>query len=129
MKKILLTIGIVLLCFSFAQSQTLKLKASSPKYENVIYRTPGEAKSPFLIDRIVYSTSHKGKANENLYQISIYGRVNGKKKQVNYTAKSPEEFDYYRRIFKTDYKQILVYENYYNVGGKQYNDVSIGVEY
>ncbi|WP_203258479.1 hypothetical protein [Hyunsoonleella ulvae] len=129
MKKILLTICIVLFCFSFGQSQTVKLKAKKPKYENVKYRNPGETTSPFFIDRIVYSTNYKGRDKENLYQISIYGKANGKTKQVHYTAKSVEEFDYYRRVFNGNYKEILVFENDYKVGGKTYFNVAIAVEY
>ncbi|TBN13115.1 hypothetical protein [Hyunsoonleella pacifica] len=129
MKKILLTMCIVLFCVSFVQSQTVKLKAKKPKYENIKYKNPGEKASVFFVDRIVYSTNYKGKEKENSYQISIYGKTNGKTKQVHYTAKSVDEFDYYRRIFKSSYKEILVFENNYKAGGKTYFDVAITVEY
>ena len=129
MKKLLvITVLLIFTAFNM-QSQNIKQVTTKTKYENVFYRTPNSKYAPFLVERIVYSTNFVGSKSENTYQVSIYGRVKGEKKQLNYNAKSSDELAYYKKVFGSRYKKINLYESKYKVGSKTYYNTSIGVEY
>ncbi|WP_299555778.1 hypothetical protein [Seonamhaeicola sp.] len=129
MKKLFVIAAFILFGLCNVQSQNIRQTAVKTKYDNVFYRTPNSKYAPFLVERIVYSTSFKGSKSENIYQVSIYGSVKGEKKQLNYNAGSTDELAYYKKVFTGRYKKINLYEGKYKVGAKTYFDTSIGVEY
>ncbi len=84
---------------------------------------------PFNVKRIVFSTNFKGSKSKNQCQISIYGMVNNKNETIHHNVASIEEIVYYTKVLKNKYKKILLFENLYKVGSKNYTDTSIVVEY
>jgi len=81
------------------------------------------------VSKITFHSSYKGSKSKNSYQISVDGKVNNKKEQILYTAKSIDELEYYKNVFKGRYKKILLYEYSEKVGSKTYHDTSIVVKY
>jgi hypothetical protein len=129
MKKLFLIMVLLLFCICHVQGQNIKQKSIKPKYENVFYKKPNSKKKIFIVERIVYGANYRGKDSKHIYQVSVYGKVEGKSEQIHYNASSTDEFDYFRRAFKSNYKEILLFENSYKIGSKTYNNTSIAVEY
>lgn len=117
---------------SFSQKENLKLKKVKNKYHNIFFKSPNKYNNKeqiFLVSKVIYSTSYKESKSKNMYQISIYGKVNNNKEQILYNAKSIEELSYYKKAFKGKYKKILLFNYGYNKGQKKYYDTSISIEY
>lgn len=129
MKKVFVIVVLLAFCVSNLQAQNIKQKSIKPKYENVFYKRPSSKKRVFIVERIVYGANYRGKDSKHVYQVSVYGKVEGKSEQVHYNASSTNEFDYFRRAFNSNYKEILLFEDTYKIGGKTYHNTSIGVEY
>ncbi|WP_298239257.1 hypothetical protein [uncultured Algibacter sp.] len=55
--------------------------------------------------------------------------VNNKNETIHHNVASIEEIVYYTKVLKNKYKKILLFENLYKVGSKNYTDTSIVVEY
>lgn len=132
MKKIVLLV--ILIAYGSLYAQNTKLRATNVNttYENVFYRSPAKfnnKEQKFVVTKIVFSSNYKGSKSKNIYQISVSGKVNNKNEQIIYNAKSIEELDYYKRLFKGRYKKILLFEYDYKLGSKNYTDTSISVEY
>lgn len=129
MKKLLIVIALTVFGFSSIQSQNIKLAPTKNKYENVYYRESSTKFTKFLVDRIVYSSNFKGKDHKHVYQVSIYGTVNGTKKTLHHNVQSTNELDYYKNVFNSRYKRIQLYYGSYKMGGKTYYNTAINVEY
>lgn len=117
---------------TYGQNTGLKLKNVKSKYQNVFFRSPGKYNSKeqvFKVKEIVFSTSFKGSKSKNQYQISISGHVNNNKEEIIYNAKNIDELNYYSKVFKSNYKKILLFEYSYFINSKKYHDTSISVEY
>ncbi|MCF2874244.1 MULTISPECIES: hypothetical protein [unclassified Tenacibaculum] len=133
MKNLLLII--IFLGFSissFSQKENLKLKNIKNKYANIFFKSPNKydnKEQPFMVSKIIYSTSFKESESKNKYQISIYGKVSNNKEQILFNAKNIQELSYYRKVFKGKYKKILVFNYGYYKGKKKYYDTSLSVEY
>ena len=132
MKKILILTIFIAYCTSYAQNTNLKATSLKDKYENVFYRSPqkyNKQEQKFKVSKIEFHTSYKDSKSKNIYQILVDGKVNNKKEQVLYNAKSIDELEYYKNVFKGRYKKILLFEYDQKVGSKTYHDRSIVVEY
>jgi len=132
MKKIILIAVLLVYCSSYAQKTTIKANTIKEKYENVFYRTPDKYDNkaqPFRVSSITFSTSYKGSKKQNVYQISIKGKVNNNNESIVYNAKSIEEIEYYKKTFKGKYKKINLFVYSYNVSSKKYYDTSISIEF
>ena len=132
MKKILLIVILIAYNTSYAQNTNLKATNLKDKYANVFYKSPqkyNNQEQKFKVTKIAFHTSYKGSKSKNTYQISVDGRVNNKKEQILYNAKSIEELEYYKNVFKGRYKKILLFEYAYKINSKNYYDTSIVVEY
>ena len=132
MKKILLIIIVIAYSTSYAQNTTLKTTKIKDKYENVFYRSPEKhngQEQKFKVSKIKFHVSYIGSKSKNMYQISVDGKVNNKKVKILHNAKSIDELEYFKNLFKGRYKKILLYEHRDKVGSKRYYDTSINVEY
>lgn len=131
MKKLLLIVIIIACSTSYAQNTTLKTTTIKEKYENVFYRSPGKynQEQKFKVSTIKFHTTYEGSKSKNTYQIQVDGKVNNKKEEILYNAKSIEELEYYKNVFKGRYKKILLYSHDRKVGSKTYHDTAIVVEY
>jgi hypothetical protein len=132
MKKLLVVIIFIAYNSSYAQNTKLKANNVKAKYENVFYRSPqkyNNKQQKINITKISYSSSYKGSTAINIYQISIYGKINNKNEQIIYNAKSFEELEYYKNIFNGRYKKITLVVNGYLIGSKKYYDSTISVDY
>ena len=131
-KSLILFVIIMAYSTSYAQNTNLKTTTIKEKYENVFYRSPqkyNKQEQKFKVNTIKFHTSYEGSKSKNTYQIQINGIVNNKKEQILHTAKSIDELEYYKNVFKGRYKKILLYEYDRKVGSKTYHDSSIVVEY
>ena len=132
MKKIMLIVIMIATSGIYAQNTKLKSKSINAKYENFYYKSPQEYNNQeqvIRVNKILFSSNYKGSKTKNIYQISIYGMVKNKRKQIVYNAKSIEELEHYRDLFNGRYKKILLFTNSYKVASKNYRDTSISVEY
>lgn len=132
MKNIVLILIMIATSGIYAQKTNLKANSIANRYENIFYKSPQEynnQEQTIKVNRIVFSSNYKGSTSKNIYQISIYGMVKNKKKQIVYNAKSIDELEHYRDLFKGRYKKILLFVNSYKISSKTYRDASIVVEY
>ena len=132
MKKIVVIAIIIACSTSYAQNTKIRTTIANDEYKNVFYRSPqkyNKQEQPFKVSAITFHTSYKGAKSEHIYQISVDGRINNKTERVLYRAKSIEEMEYYKKVFKGKYKKILLYEYDDKVGPKTYYDTSIVVEF
>ena len=132
MKKLLLIVIFIAYSTSYAQNANLKATKLKDKYENVFYRSPqkyNKQEQKFKVSKIEFHTSYDDSKSKNLYQIQVDGKVNNKKEYILYNAKSIDELEYYKNVFKGRYTKILLFENKQKVGSKSYFDTSIVVEY
>ena len=132
MKKLLLIVIIIAYSTSYAQNTNLRATNLNDKYENVFYRSPqkyNKQEQKFKVSKIEFHTSYKGSKSKNMYQISVDGKVNNKQERFLYNAKSIDELEYYKNVFKGRYTKILLFQNKHKVGSKTYFDTSIVVEY
>ena len=132
MKKLLVVIIFIAYNTSYAQNTNLKANKIKAKYENVFYRSPqkyNNKQQKINVTRISYSSSYKGSKSKNIYQISIYGKINNKNEQIVYNAKSFDELEYYKNIFNGRYKKITLVVNGYLIASKKYYDTTIAVDY
>ncbi|MGB1042261.1 MAG: hypothetical protein ACPGU6_02620 [Tenacibaculum sp.] len=132
MKKIISILLIMICSTTYSQKTKLKSKSIKEKYTNTFYKSPkkyNNKEQVFKVSKIVFHTNYKGSKQKNSYQISIHGIVNNNEERVLHNAKSIDELNYYKKIFKNKYKRILFFENDYYVGSKKYHDTSITVEY
>ncbi|WP_406684413.1 hypothetical protein N1F78_01405 [Seonamhaeicola sp. MEBiC1930] len=128
MKRLFLIVIVIIFSVFTMQSQNIKQVASKTKYENIFYRTSTTKYAPFMVERIVYSSNFQGMESKSSYQVSVYGTVNGSKKQLNHNVQSTNELKYYQNLFNKKYKRINLFEGRRKVGGKTYFDTSIAVE-
>ena len=132
MKNIVLIVILIAYGTTYAQNTKLRATSVNAKYENVFFRSPQKYNNQeqiIKVNRITFSSSYKGSKSKNIYQISVYGTVNNKKEQIVYNAKSIDEIDYYKKLFKGRYKKILLVQHAYKMASKNYRDTSISVEY
>ena len=132
MKKIVLIVIMITYSTTYAQNTTLRATNIKAKYENVFYKSPqayNNQEQIFKVTRITFSSNYIGSKSKNRYQISVYGAVNNKKRQIVYNAKSIEEIEHYKNLFGGRYKKILLFEHAYKIASKTYRDTSISVEY
>ena len=81
------------------------------------------------MSKIKFHTSYEGYKSKNTYQIQVFGKVNNQKESILYNAKSIDELEYYKNVFKGRYTKIILYQNSKKAGSKTYYDTSIVVEY
>ncbi|MCF7568016.1 hypothetical protein L3X37_06510 [Sabulilitoribacter arenilitoris] len=132
MKRIVLILILIAFSKSFSQTTNLRSTNIKAKYENVFYKSPQEFNNQeqiFKVNRISFSSNYIGSKSKNVYQISVYGTVNNKKMQIVYNAKSIDELEHYRDVFKGRYKKVLLFEHAYKSGSKTHRNISISVEY
>lgn len=132
MKKLLIIVFMIAFSASYAQNTNIRANTIKAKYENVFYKSPqkfNNKEQVFKVTKISFHTSYKGSNSKNTYQISIDGFVNNKKEQVLHNAKSIDELEYFKNLFKGRFKKVLLFENSYKVGSKTYHDTSIVAEF
>lgn len=129
MKKIFVIVTLLMFYTVSFYGQTLRQTANKAKYENIFYKTTSTNYTSFNVEKIVYITSHIGSKSEHKYQIAFYGRLKGEKKQLVYNGKSTDELQYFKEVFEGRYKRVNLFESNYKVGGKNYFNTSIEVEY
>ena len=132
MKKLLLIVIIIAYSTSYAQNTNLKTTIIKDKYENVFYKSPqkyNKQEQKFKVSKIKFHTNYEGSKSKNTYQIQVFGKVNNQKESILYNAKSIDELEYYKNVFKGRYTKILLFQNKEKVGSKRYFDTSIVVEY
>ena len=132
MKKLVLLLFIIAFSTSYTQNTNLRTTAVKSKYENVFYRCPSKfnnQEQEFKVSKIEYTTSYKGSKSKNRYQIVVHGSVNNNEEQIIYNAKSVDELEYYKNLFKNGFSRMILYEYDYKVSTKSYQDATITVEY
>ncbi|TYA94754.1 hypothetical protein [Seonamhaeicola marinus] len=129
MKKLLITLMLMVFGFVYMQGQNIKQVPVKTNYDNVFYRESTSKYAKFFVEKILYSSNYKGKDNEHVYQVSIYGSVNGNKKALHHNVQSTTELDYYKRVFNGRYKKIQLYFGKRKIGEKNYYDTAINVQF
>jgi hypothetical protein len=132
MKKIILIAVLLVYCSSYAQKTTIKANTIKEKYKNFFYRTTDKYSNkvqPFNVSSIIFSTSYLGSKEQNVYQISIKGKVNNNKESIVYNARSIEEFEYYKKAFNGKYKKVDLFKHGFYVDSKKVYNTSISIQF